>query len=118
MTTVYVDGSVLAEPDAGTQLGHLQDAGQTVVLVGDRWPAGDETDAAHFDRLLAVPDSPAGGSWFMTADAEQCEERRSGFRTLLIGPRPEGPRPTVRCDYTARDVAAAVLEILATEAMA
>jgi hypothetical protein len=37
--------------------------------------------------------------------------------TLLVGPRDDVPRPT-RCDMTVRDLSAAVLEILAREAMA
>jgi hypothetical protein len=110
MTTIFVDGSVLAEPDALTQLEHLTGSGFRVVHVSEA--------ALRPPGVEAVPDSPPAGSWFVTADADQCEERRPGFRTLLVGPRPEGPRPTVRCDASARDIAAAVLEILASEAMA
>ena len=110
MTTIYVDGSVLAEPDARTQLEHLREAGFDVVHVS--------AEALRSPGVETVPEAPTAGSWFVTADPEQCEERRPGFRTLLVGPRPEGPRPTVRCDVTARDAANAVLEILASEAMA
>jgi hypothetical protein len=109
VTTIYVDGSVLAEPDARTQLEHLAEAGFDVVHVS---AAAQPPPGAG-----SVPEAPKAGSWFVTADPDQCEERRPGFRTLLVGPRPEGPRPTIRCDVTARDAANAVLEILASEAM-
>jgi hypothetical protein len=38
------------------------------------------------------------------------------MRTVLIGPRESGLRPT-RCDATARDLRDAVLEVLAADAM-
>jgi hypothetical protein len=52
----------------------------------------------------------------VTADPATCGDRQAGLLTLLVGPRDDSPRPT-RCDVTARDLAAAVLEILARDAM-
>ena len=64
----------------------------------------------------AIPEDAPRGSWFLTADPAACGDRRAGVRSMLIGPREDGPR-TTRCDATARDVRDAVLEILAADAM-
>lgn len=115
MTTIYVDSSVAAMPDASSRLVHLTDAGQTVVLVAepDHQAAAFETWTSRVDEL---PSDPPRGSWFLTADPGTCHDRQAGLTTLLIGPRDDSPRPT-RCDLTARDLSAAVLEILARDAM-
>ena len=58
-------------------------------------------------------------TWVVTADPAWCERARpAGVRSILVGPRrPPGPRPTAHCDIEARDLAAAVIEILTHEAM-
>ena len=114
MFTIYFDGSSLTEPGSAERLAYLAEAGHELVLVGpaDDPAAGLATWAGH---LTAVPDEPAGGSWFVTADPETCGDRRSGLRTMLVGPRTD-QRPT-RCDGSARDLREAVLGILAADAM-
>jgi hypothetical protein len=117
MTVIYLDPSAAAMPGTASQLGHLVDTGHEVVLVGDldREFHGVPPGAAHVDQL---PAEPVRGSWFVTADAATCAERRPGLKTLLIGPRPApSPRPAPRCDAEARDLASAVLEILGREVM-
>jgi hypothetical protein len=117
MTDIYLDASLASSPDASDHLAHLVDAGQRVILVGAAAgpaPAG-LPDLTRLDRL---PDDLGRGSWFVTAEPARCAERTMGVRTLLIGPRAD--RPPVRgprCDTEARDLAAAVLEILTHDAM-
>ena len=115
MMTIYLDGSAALESGAADQLPHLVDAEHELVLVADAdHPAGDLL--AWTAHLPAVPEEPAPGSWFVTADSATCGDRQPGLRTILIGPRGDGPRPT-RCDATARDLRDAVLAILASDAM-
>ena len=115
MTTIYIDSSAAILPDAPGRLTYLTEAGLDLVLVAPldhragtvtTWPS----------RLGELPKDPPRGTWFVTADPTTCGDRRAGLSTLLIGPRDDSPRPT-RCDLTARDVASAVLEILARQAM-
>ena len=116
MFTIYVDGSAALEPGAATRLLHLAEAGHELVLVA---PADHPlVDLATWTgHLRAMPEDPSRGSWWLTADPNHCGDHQPGLRTLLIGPRTDGPRPT-RCDTTARDLRDAVLEILAADAMA
>jgi hypothetical protein len=116
MITIYVEGSAALEPAAADWLGHLIDAGHELVLVAspDHPSAGLVEWVGH---LPAMPDETSPGSWFVTADPTTCGDRRSNLRTVLVGPKPDGSRPT-RCDTTARDLREAVLEILASDAMA
>ena len=115
MTTIYIDGSAALAPDAALHLTHLPETGHDTILVA----AGDHPGTSMIGwsrRVDAVPDEPKRGSWYITADPATCGDRKPGLRTVLIGPREEGPRPT-RCDATARDLRDAVLEILAADAM-
>ena len=115
MITIYLDGSAALEPGAADRLRLLVDPDHEVVLVA--WP--DHPAAALIawaGHLPALPDQPAPGSWYVTADPDTCGDRQPGLRTILIGPRAARPRPT-RCDSTARDLREAVLEILAARAM-
>ena len=115
MHTIYLDSSVAADPDLDTRLGHLVDAGHRLVLVAPKaGPAAD--DGPWTERRTSVPARPSRGSWYLTADPATCGDRVPGLRTVLIGPRETGPRPT-RCDATVRDLREAVLEILAADAM-
>ncbi len=70
----------------------------------------------RFEHTVASHDH---ATWVVTADPAWCErERPGGVRTILVGPRrPPGRRPTAHCDIEARDLSAAVIEILAREAM-
>jgi hypothetical protein len=115
MITIYLDGSAASQPGAADRLGHLLDADHELVLVAspDHPAAALMAWAGH---LPALPEQPTPGSWYVTADPDTCGDRQPGLRTMLIGPRAGGPRPT-RCDATARDLRDAVLEILAARAM-
>ena len=115
MITIYLDGSATLEPGAAGQLGHLTESDHEVVLIGppDHPSAGLLPWAGH---LPAMPEPAARGSWYLTADPATCRDRQPGLRTVLIGPRAEGLRPT-RCDGVVRDLRGAVLEILAADAM-
>jgi hypothetical protein len=115
MPTIYVDGSAVGESDAGDRLAHLAEAGHRLVLVAPPEHAAAGLPA-WTDRTATLPDQPPRGSWFLTADPATCRDRQPGLRTVLIGPRDNGHRPT-RCDTTARDLREAVLDILAADAM-
>jgi hypothetical protein len=117
MTDIYLDASVASAPDALDQLAHLVDAGQRLILVG----ADTGPTLARFPSAATVarlPDDPHRGSWFVTGEPARCADRPAGVRTLLIGPR-TGRTPVLgpRCDTEARDLATAVLTILAHDAM-
>src|SRR5262245_61992114 len=89
-----------------------------VTLIADE-PAEDVPELADLPRMDAVPDSIESGSWYVTSEPTWCEgERPSGLRSILVGPRrPPTNRPTLRCDLEARDLNAAVMEILVRETM-
>ena len=115
MTTIFVDGSAALESGAADRLGHLTDAGHTLVLVGP--PDHPSSEAAGWTgRRDGLPAEPVRGSWYLTADPATCGDRQADLRTILVGPRGESRRPT-RCDMTARDLREAVLQILAADAM-
>ena len=117
MTDVYVDASLASGPGAVDHLAHLVDAGQRLIFIGTGAGAVVATfaDAPTVERL---PDDAVRGSWFVTAEPARCADRPAGVRSLLIGPRPDrAPVHGRRCDADARDLAAAVLEILAHDAM-
>jgi hypothetical protein len=125
VTQVYVDRDALASgPDGGhgidadavRSLGFLEDSGHEIVLVGEL----AATDALLADRAGSLipeapvqPDEPA---WYLTTDVERCIGRSARLRTVLVGTAPE-KGAIHRCDAIARDLQAAVLEILAAEAM-
>jgi hypothetical protein len=116
MQTIYVDPSVAADPDVDERLTHLVEAGHRLVLVAAEDDPTAPVGGPWTDLRASVPTQPPRGSWFLTADAARCSDRVIGLRTVLIGPRESGQRPT-RCDSTARDLREAVLEILAADAM-
>ena len=115
MITIYLDGSAALQPDAVGRLDHLLDPDHELVLVAgaDHPSAGLLPWVGH---LPALPEQPAPGSWYLTADPNTCGDRQAGLRTVLIGPREAGRRPT-RCDATARDLREAVLQVLSAAAM-
>jgi hypothetical protein len=116
MTDIFLDASLATSPDAGGHVAHLIDAGQRVVIVGPA--AAGSTRLSELERLDRVPESAGRGSWFVTAEPALCAEQPAGVRTLLVGPRVgPGPFRAPGCDAGARDLAAAVLEILAHDAM-
>jgi hypothetical protein len=115
MTDIYLDPVAAGTPDAANQLRHLTDTGHRVLILGDLpKPLADASIAA----AASLPPTPPAGSWLLTANPELCANRRPPLQTMLVGPRPApSPRPAPRCDADARDLAAAVLEILRREAM-
>jgi hypothetical protein len=117
MTDIYLDAALAGAPDARDHVANLIDAGQQVTFVG----SGTEPDATVFPGVRTdprPPDKPPRGSWFVTAEPARCAERIAGLRTLLISPRTgRSPVAGPRCDQIARDLAAAVLDILAHDAM-
>jgi len=115
MITIYLDGSAVLESAAGDWLSHLLDTDHELVLVAPPDHPGTSL-MAWAGHLPAMPDPPAPGSWFVTADPGTCGDRQAWLRTMLVGPRAGTTRPT-RCDSTARDLREAVLEILAAHAM-
>jgi hypothetical protein len=115
MHTVYLDASATLDPDLSERLAHLREAGHRLILVA----GGDEPSPGLTEwdeRTSELPADPPKGSWFLTADPATCRDRVAGLRTVLIGPREEGPR-TTRCDSTARGLREAVLAILTADAM-
>jgi hypothetical protein len=104
-------------PEAVEALAHLADSYELVVL-GD--PPSDVLEAfgVPVHAAHSLPTEPAPGSWLITDDPDSCVVRPPGLKTLLVGPR-RAPtnRPTRRCDVEARDLNAAVVEILTREAM-
>jgi hypothetical protein len=114
MMTIYLDGSAALEPGAADQLIHLAEAGHELVLVAP--PDQPVSTKGPWARRVATLPDEVAGAWFVTSDPGRCGDRRPGLRSLLIGPRGDGPWPT-RCDATARDLRDAVLELLATDAM-
>lgn len=115
MTDIYLDPSAAGTPDAADQLRHLTDTGHRVLVLGDLPQALAD---ASILTATALPPKPPAGSWLLTANLELCADRRPPLQTMLLGPRPApSPRPAPRCDADARDLAAAVLEILRREAM-
>ena len=126
MTRIYldpqaavIDGSGEPSPDAEAlrTLRFLVEAGHEVVIV----MAADEElpgqlRAVSSTRIAEVPESPDAPAWYLTRDVERCQGMSARVRTVLIGATP--PSGSIhRCDTVARDVPAAVMEILAAEAM-
>jgi hypothetical protein len=135
MTTVFFErGAVLfAQPDeqrrkppawvpvpgVAEHIQYLAEAGIEVRIVGAEIP--DELQAA-LPGLRTVPDlplEPPADSWLVTTDPTWCERPRpAGWHTILIGPRKApGPRRSTYCDVVARDLSAAVMDILTRQVM-
>ncbi|HYN69432.1 MAG TPA: hypothetical protein VEX41_04405 [Candidatus Eisenbacteria bacterium] len=133
MTRIYLDpeaatiegggdrspGGGDTSPDAGAvrALRYLVDAGHDVIVVaaaGQQLPS-DLLEVAR-EAVTEVPEMHDVPAWYLTRDVERCTGLSARVRTVLIGAAP--PSGSVRrCDTVARDVQAAVMEILAAEAM-
>jgi hypothetical protein len=117
MTDIYLDPIAAGAPDAASQLRHLTETGHRVLVLADQVP-GPLVDDGSVAAASSLPARPPAGSWLLTANPELCADRRPPLQTMLVGPRPApSPRPPPRCDADARDLAAAVLEVLRREAM-
>lgn len=142
VTTVYLDppGTILARvplrrgaperlrllPGAIDALRRLCDEHYEVVVLSERpiEPLSGIGESLRFEARPpdeADPDAPrprgAGPtprSWLIAAEEGWSEwARPAGLRTIRVGPRlPDSHRPTARFDLEARDLNAAVLEIL------
>jgi hypothetical protein len=128
MTRIYVDveaaeidggGSTgpSLEPNAPRTLCLLVEAGHEVVLVtGQAGPPPDALSAVASDAVGAPAAQPEDRAWYLTADVERCSGSSARMRTVLVGGQP--PAGSVhRCDGVARDLRAAVIDILTSEAM-
>jgi hypothetical protein len=125
VTRVYVDAGASAldgeagasDPDGLRALRYLIELGHSVTIVGD-----DPTALAPELRRLGsavvatVPARPEGSAWYVTTDVDRCRGMSARIRTVLVGAAP-APGSVRRCDTVARDLQAAVMEILAAEAM-
>jgi hypothetical protein len=136
VTRIYVDAEVLAVPGSGERridptaaptLRFLVDAGHEVVVVatGGAGPAAVGPGGAMVEALPrelvrgvveSVPARPTTAGWYLTTSVDRCQGSSARTRTVLIGGTPAAGA-IHRCDAVARDLRAAVLEILASEAM-
>jgi hypothetical protein len=124
VTRVFLDrGAAVIEnggavdPAALRSLRHLVDAGHEVVLVDQAGSASsDELGELATAAVGAVPQLADERAWYLTDDVEHCREMTARVRTVLIGASPP-PGSIHRCDSVARDLPAAIMEILASEAM-
>ncbi|NJD29214.1 MAG: hypothetical protein FIA92_13070 [Chloroflexi bacterium] len=124
MTRVYVDvGATAVDGEAGASdedavraLRYLVELGHEVTLVGDD-PVGIPPEIRQLASVVAiVPSRPDGPAWYVTTNVEHCRGMSARVRTVLVGAAP-APGSVRRCDGVARDLQAAVMEILAAEAM-
>ena len=126
MTRVYLEpaaaeiengGGGAVDPDAVRSLRYLVEAGHELVLVSSsgREPS-EELRALATSTVPSPPTRPDRQSWLLTTDVASCQGSSARIRTVLIGAAPP-PGSVRRCDATARDVQAAIMEILASEAM-
>jgi len=127
VTRVYLDveaveiaGSAEHRLDetAARALRFLSDAGHEVVLVTGARTNASLTDVRGLaaDVVATVPIRPDAAAWYLTTEVERCQGTSARLHTVLIGAAP--PAGSIhRCDAVARDVQAAALELLASEAM-
>jgi hypothetical protein len=125
--TVYLDPDVLLSQPGGpvdeagvasgvrAALETLAETGHDLVVVTDR----SVSLPPDFPEVAtAARPATTGRGWFLTTDPERCGPRRAGMQSILVGPGPAGRRAEIhRCDIRTRDIHAAVIEILAREAM-
>ena len=127
MTRTYVDADAVAvrgaaqptlDPAALRSLQFLADAGHEVVLVASDPAAAvaDPLGGLAADVVAEVPRLPAARAWYLTTAVDRCQGVSAKIRTVLIGAAPP-PGAIHRCDAVSRDLQAAALEILASEAM-
>jgi len=125
VTYVYVDadaaeisgsGDRSVDHDAVRALSFLTGDHEIVLVAApDEEPPADLRALAS-QTVSRVPGQPSEFSWYLTADVDRCTGTSARLRTVLIGAAP--PSGSIhRCDSVARDIQAAVLEILASEAM-
>jgi hypothetical protein len=130
VTRIYLDPEVIfvrtgagqtahgaVSPGAADALQNLAETGHDLILLTDT-PVALPDGFPRIRQSSRIDPAPST-SWFLTADPESCGDRRAGLRTMLVGPGPATRRAVIqRCDVQTRDLGAAVIEILAREAMA
>jgi hypothetical protein len=114
--TAVIETGGAVDPAALRSLRHLVDAGHELVLVDQPSPSSADLRELAADVVEMVPPLPDERSWYLTDDVEHCRQMTARVRTVLIGASPP-PGSIHRCDSVARDLQAAVMEILASEAM-
>jgi hypothetical protein len=126
VSSVYVDLETLVpggpgggrnvDPAAVRSLGYLAEAGHDVVLVAPLETVPEALAGVVASVSPAAPSEPPEAAWYLTIDVERCRGRSAKLHTVLVGTA-AAPAAIHRCDALARDVRAAVLELLAAEAM-
>ncbi|HEX8939856.1 MAG TPA: hypothetical protein VF763_06795 [Candidatus Limnocylindrales bacterium] len=141
MTVVYVDpmGTLVAPAPDGSRgvhatttllpgaleaLDRLRDERYELVILSPEplpllAPLGDAIRYEPEPSAVRARRGAAARSWLIAADEGWSERARpAGLRTIRVGPRPTDPhRPTARFDVDARDLNAAVMEILTADTM-
>jgi hypothetical protein len=135
MTTVFFErGAILfAQPDeqrrkppawvpvpgVTEQIRYLAEAGIEVNVVAAEIPEELRGALPGLLTVRELPSDPPADSWLVTTDPAWCERPRpAGLHTILVGPRKTpGPRRSTYCDVVARDLSAAVMDILTRQVM-
>jgi len=106
-------------PGVTEQIRYLADAGIDVALVAAEIPLDLSRSLPNLTTVDELPAKPPPDSWLVTTDAAWCEKPRpAGLHTILVGPRKTpGPRRSTYCDIVARDLSAAVMDILTRQVM-
>ena len=126
MAHIYLDPSTIvlrspgrevrAVPGATDALRTLQDGGDEVVVIGDVDAVVELPDGVG--AATSLPADPGSDAWFLTGDPDTLAHLPVGMRTILVGPRrAPGVVPLPRFDVEARDLPAAVMEVLTRQAM-
>lgn len=117
-SSTRVGPDVRVDPGAIHALRNLTEAECEVVLLTDRMPPELDDLAPRVSAASELPRPLGPDAWFLTGDPASPYGRPRGARTILVGPkRAQGPIPLPRFDVEARDLPAAVIEILARQAM-
>ena len=114
--TAVIENGGAVDPAALRSLRHLVEAGHELVLVAQGAVSSDGLRGLADSVVDAVPQLPDERAWYLTDDVDHCRDMTARVRTVLIGASPP-PGSIHRCDSVARDLQAAVMEILASEAM-
>jgi hypothetical protein len=112
-----VDGSTgVSDEDAVRALGYLVELGHAVTVVSPD-PTVIPPEIRELGAVAAViPSRPDGRAWYLTSNVDNCHGMTARVRTVLVGATPS-LGSVRRCDIVARDLRAAVMEILASEAL-
>lgn len=132
MTRVYVDATLVGDDAAA--LKHLgEDEGFEVIVAAGATklaggagelggesagePGGESAWPARHGEDTAPGTPGTAPAWLLTGTPVPWSGHRPDLWTILVGPPPDGHGPDRRCDFEARDLRAAVLEVLAREVM-